>query len=121
MRPMSAIEPAGRKTALAALSRAGVALLLIAMLAVALAFWLQVFGVKATQASNPDPTDRYQDYVVFYAAGRLVVDGKAENLYDVATISARETEALAILPTDRLTMASCPTSTHRSSRHCLRH
>ena len=97
-RSIPAVKPARRKTALASLNsavaRAAVVLLLVAMLAVAIVYWLQVFGVKIDQASNPDPADRYQDYVVFYSAGRLVADGQAPKLYDVATISARETEAL---------------------------
>ena len=91
-----------RRTALAGLSRAGartgVALIVVAMLLVALGAWLNVFGVKIDQASKPDPADRYQDYVVFYAAGRLVTEGRAQHLYDVATISAHETSALGHPP-----------------------
>ena len=56
--------------------------------------WRNVFTVKLDQVANPGAEDRFEDYAVFYAAGRLVLDGRGHELYDVDSIRAAEEEAL---------------------------
>jgi hypothetical protein len=56
--------------------------------------WISIIDVKLQQASGSSSEQRYDDYVAFYAAARLVTEGEGSSIYNLPSIASREEEAL---------------------------
>jgi len=85
-RPASHLVRAGR---LAALSLA-----LFIMVVAGTSNVITLANLNADRLQGISAQGPTEDYVAFYAAGRLVIEGNGQDLYEGATISAREKELM---------------------------
>lgn len=56
--------------------------------------WVTVLETKVTQIADPSKPTNFEDYVVFYTAGRMVVNGEAASLYNVEALREAEQDVL---------------------------
>jgi hypothetical protein len=73
--------------------------LLVVFLSFGLGMWFEALSVYAQRFLNQAEAGRMEDYVDFYAAGRMVVDGHAGQIYDLEAIG-RVQRLLVGLPAD---------------------
>ena len=56
--------------------------------------WATVVEVRIGQIEDPSEPTNFEDYVVFYAAGRMVLDGDGGSLYDLQAVRDAEHQVL---------------------------
>ena len=77
-----------------ALATIGLILVVCFMVVNGATSWLQVVQWQVNRLNGPGEANSAEDYITFYAAGRLVADGRGTDLYDVDAIRAVEHEAM---------------------------
>jgi hypothetical protein len=58
------------------------------------ALWSDVVRLYDERLAGQTEQGAHEDYVTFYAAGRLVLDGRGDELYDIESIAEAEREAM---------------------------